>query len=265
MVHSQQRFWWTISPRKLYLICGVKVGKCQLLVAKCCQYQTLFCMTVTSKKWFNLFSRWRSRRACRRGDLFSMCQDHQSTHWIIPLLHPFMFLSPCTQGFGRSEALHKVHYGAIYSFFFFERKYFCHLLKSTVTAQMSFSLTGVSTSKATSADVSASLIHLFASFSPLVEILQGETFCLFPQNATQQFTSGASKKSLASAPGRRPTVATLWWAKLMFQRQLQVVCFNLLFLRVGSQCPAVFEWLIISKWHLVKAEKKSTQWQSQGR
>lgn len=129
MVHSQQRFWWTISPRKLYLICGVKVGKCQLLVAKCCQYQTLFCMTVTSKKWFNLFSRWRSRRACRRGDLFSMCQDHQSTHWIIPLLHPFMFLSPCTQGFGRSEALHKVHYGAIYSLFFFWKEIFLSPVK----------------------------------------------------------------------------------------------------------------------------------------
>lgn len=97
-----------------------------------------------------------------------------------------------------------------FTLYFFERKYFCHLFKITVTAQMSFSLTGVSTSKATSADVSASLIHLFASFSPLVEILQGEIFCLFPQNATQQFTSGASKKSLASAPGRRPTVATLW-------------------------------------------------------
>lgn len=126
-LHSQQRFWWTISPRKLYLICGLKVGKCQLLVAKCCQYQTLFCMTVTSscaKKWFNLFSRWRSWRACRRGDLFPMCQDHQSTHWIIPLLHPFMFLSPCTQGFGRSEALHKVHYRAIYSLFFLKGNIF---------------------------------------------------------------------------------------------------------------------------------------------
>lgn len=78
--HSQQRFWWTISPRKLYLICGVKVGKCQLLVAKCCQYQTLFCMTVTSKKWFNLFSRWRSRRACHRGDFFFWCAKTTNLH-----------------------------------------------------------------------------------------------------------------------------------------------------------------------------------------
>lgn len=48
----------------------------------------------------------------------------------------------------------------------------------------------------------------------LVELLRGKICCLFTQNATRQSTSGASKKSLASAPDRRPTVATPWWAKV---------------------------------------------------
>lgn len=71
-------------------------------------------------------------------------------------------------------------YRAISSLFF-ERQYFCHLLKSSATARVSSSLspTGGSTSKATSADVSAPLIRLFASCPPLVEFLQGETSCLF--------------------------------------------------------------------------------------
>lgn len=61
---------------------------------------------------------------------------------------------------------------------------------------------------------------LFASLVPVFPLLNffrvNTIFCLFIQNATQQSTRGASKKSLASAPARRPTVGTLWWAKLMF-------------------------------------------------
>lgn len=78
--------------------------------------------------------------------------------------------------------------------------------------------TGGSTSKVTSADVSVSLtvVCLFGSCFPLLNFFGVNTiFCLFIQNATPQSTRGVSKKSLASAPARRPTVGTLWWAKLM--------------------------------------------------
>lgn len=66
---------------------------------------------------------------------------------------------------------------------------------------MSFSLTGVSTSKATSADVSASLIHLFASFSPLVEILQGEILLFVPPECNAAIHKRCIEKIIGKCTG----------------------------------------------------------------
>lgn len=48
-------------------------------------------------------------------------------------------------------------------------------------------------------------------FSQLLQYL----VIYFPQNATQQSTRDASKKSLADAPEQQRTAETQWWAKFM--------------------------------------------------
>lgn len=79
--------------------------------------------------------------------------------------------------------------------------------------------TGGSTSKATSVDVSV-LWAAICIFEPVLLLWISHSkhniWFHFIQNAMQQFTRNASKRSSAGAPEQRPTVEKPWWEKLMF-------------------------------------------------
>lgn len=262
-VHSSS-FWGTISPRKFDLICGVKVCKCQLLIARCHQNQALFCATVTSsctRKWFNLWSRWRMWQACCPADLFWMFQDHQSRICTLnatmnctfdAFLHVSSTLTQCFREEGSSLQSNLLD-------IFWKEIWLFPVKKHCNSTRMSFSHRGLNKQgykcrRECFIDPPLCLLLSVCWNSSGWNIL-----FVYPEcNAAihKRCIEKIIGKCTGSAANSRDTMVSKVNVLALVARGV----FNLLFRRVGSQRPAVFDWLIVSKWHLVEAEKKSTQW-----